>query len=307
MPIRQIDNTVKIYTKVLMTLDWNLEPSLTCLNITDGYGLVQEHTAQLKVITPDMKNASAVPAEQAAIEDAKKAMRYNADEEFQITKPSTFYGGLGIQGLWVKVTNVQDIEEVPTEVTLFIGQIFGNNFDWKTLLNTSITAYGLDVLLSHQGLVGSWCNDVSVTPDQIQFDSVMPYFNPQNRPNMGEIVGDVNPFDYAMYFDENNDDRYWKPSSVVVYILHRLNNQEVEKEPAAKRYTYFSALTDTQLFLEIEEFSDNPFTNQQRVSDLFVNSDSIWATLVQLVEINGSFSLTIKYSGDNAIITAFGT
>jgi len=303
MPTRPIDSSVKVYTKVLMTVAWNLEPSLTCLSVTDGYGLIQEHTAQLKVITPDMANYSAVPAEQTAIDDAKKAMRYNADEEFQITTPSTFYGGLGIKGLWVKVTHVVD----ETETTIFIGQIFSNNYDWKSLINTSLTAYGLDVLLSHQGLAGSLCNDLTTTPVQIQFDSVMPYFNPLNRPNMGALVGGVNPFDYSLFYDETNDANYWKPSNIVTYILHRLCNQEVEKQPASFRYTYFSTLTNTQLSITTTPGSTDPFVNQQRSSDLFIGSTSIWATLVQLVEVNGGFSLTITYDGDHAIIKSFGT
>jgi len=294
MPIRQIDSTVKVYTRQASSVAWVLNEKLTCLNITDGFGLIQQHTAQLKAITPGMANASAVPAEQTEIDEAKKAMRYNADVEFQITNIGLFYGS--ITGLWCKVTHLVDA----VETTVFIGQIFASNLNFKSLLSDGITAYGIDVCLSHQGVVGSLCYDSEIGDNPINYDAKPPYFNPQGRPNMGAVNDGVNVFDGALYKDLTIEANFWTPSTIIKYLLYQLNNQIVDSTTSSKRYAYFAPLTDTQLQLEND---GNVFGDEQKSSDYEIGSDSVWATMVQLVEVNGPYSLTIKYDGDFAKIS----
>jgi hypothetical protein len=296
MPVRQIDSSVKVYTTQVISTGWTLNEKLTCLNVTDGYGLMQQHTAQLKAITPDMANSSAVPAEQTEIDEAKKAMRYNADVEFQITNETAFYNS--IAGLWCKVTKETVIPVAPfvfTE-TIFIGQIFGNNLDIKSLMSSGITAFGLDVLLSHQGAIGSLCYDSEIGDNAINYDAVPPYFNPQGRPNMGAVDDGTNVFDYALYSEFDDPDKYWNPSNIITYLLYQLNNQVIDAYPAEKRYEYFSNLTNTQLALAFAGDSViDLFANEQKSADYAIGSDSVWATLVQLVEVNGPYTLGIDY------------
>lgn len=239
-----------------------------------------------------MKNYSDVPEEQTEIDEAKAAMRYNADVEFQISTYSELF--YGIVGLWARVT----IEVATVETTLFVGQISDNDLNLKSLIVNGIMAYGIDGCLNHQGAIGSYCYDVDEEINQ--FDAVPPHFNPNNRPNKGALSGGVNPFDYSLYKNITVDDNYWKPSSVVTYLLNRLNYQTSNLYPTEKRYEYFSTLTGTQI--ELDE-DDNVFTYEQRVQDLKITDQSIWAILVQMVEENGSFTLTIKYNGENPRIT----
>jgi len=299
MPIRQIDDTAKVYTTQSLAAPWVLNEKLTCLNVTDGYGMMQEHTARLKIITPGMANYSAVPAEQTAIDDAKKAMRYNADVEFQITNETAFYDS--ITGLWCKITKETVIPIAPfvfTE-TIFIGQIFDSNLDVKALLSDGITAYGLDVLLSMQGAIGSLCYDSEIGDNPINYDAVSPYFNPNGRPNMGAVDDGTNVFDYALYDQFDDPTLYWNPSNIITYLLYQLNNQKVDAYPTEKRYEYFSSLTDTQLSLNFADGFVLPvFDNEQKSSDYEIGSDSIWATMVQLVEVNGPYTLGIDYESN---------
>jgi len=291
MPVRTIDSTVKVYTRQASSEAWALNEKLTCLNVTDGYGMMQQHTARLKAITPGMANYSAVPAEQTAIDDAEKAMRYNADVEFQITNETAFYDS--ITGLWCKVTK--------NDYPLFIGQIFGSALDLTNQFCNGITAFGIDVLLSHQGMIGSLCYDSQLTVEN--FDSVPPYFNPQGRPNMGAVIDGANAFDYSLYAEFDDEANYWTPSTIVTYILYQLNNQVIDYETTPtlpdvpeKRYAYFSPVTNTQLALVGPLASWK--TDEQKSSDLLIGADSVWATLVQLVEVNGPYTLGINYTQD---------
>jgi hypothetical protein len=238
-----------------------------------------------------MKNSSAVPAEQTEIDDAKKAMRYDADVEFQVTNETAFYDS--ITGLWCRVTKITLLPS-PYEETLFIGQIFTSNLDMKSLLCNGITAYGVDVLLSMQGAIGSLCYDSEIGDNAINYDAVPPYFNPNGRPNMGAVDDGTNVFDYDLYDEFDDPSLYWTPSKITTYLLYQLNYQMVDAYPTEKRYEYFSNLTNTQL--TIEAATTDWTANEQKSSDYKIGADSIWASLVQLVEVNGPFTLSIDYT-----------
>jgi hypothetical protein len=110
---------------------------------------------------------------------------------------------------------------------------------------------------------------------------------------MGAVDDGTNVFDYDLYDEFDDPSLYWTPSAIITYLLYQLNNQMVDAYPTEKRYEYFSDLTNTQLDLA---FDANVFTNEQKSSDYKIGADSIWASLVQLVEVNGPYTLSIDYT-----------
>ena len=112
---------------------------------------------------------------------------------------------------------------------------------------------------------------------------------------MGAVIGGTNAFDYSLYADFEDEANYWTPSKIVTYILYQLNNQTVDEFPTEKRHAFFSPITNTQL--ELFPATSNWADNEQKSSDLLIGSDSVWATLVQLVEVNGPYTLGIDYLG----------
>jgi hypothetical protein len=244
-----------------------------------------------------MKNYSATPAEQTAIDEAKKDMQYRADETYGITDFVT--GTTYSKGVWVRVTRVDGV----TETTKFVGVMWSVSWDIKNNTMGQIQAIGIDGLLSMCSFIGS-VHETTNTGTPYQFDSIKGIFNEKEQGNQStntvNVGGDnIYIFNYGN-IDNKFSPRYWFPSHVFKYVLHRLKRQT--HTGGKKLYHWWQDINGGQLTYQ----GPNPFSGENKVSDYDIYQRSVWGVLVDLVETNGLFTLTVTYTGDEPKIEVIG-
>lgn len=281
MPSREAINKQKVYTKLKAADAWVEDKTLYWTGGPSAKGTRQNSFASLIPITPDGKNTSAIPAEQTAIDEAKLRMQFGLEEYLGLTDLDQ---GMP-KGKWILITK---LDSLSVERPRFIGQAWtvSRSFEGGTMTNTAI-AMGYDMVLSMYNPLGALMMDTDAAATQ--FNTATAIFNERARPNRSDakqnIAGDMTyVFDYQEAKDW--DGSYWAPEDVVEFYLNRLTNQ-------TGVYPFHNGLTDSQIELE----GPDPFGTASKIRDYDPNETSIWAILTQMVETNGKFTTTIKYTG----------
>jgi hypothetical protein len=281
MPSREAVNKQKVYTKLKAADAWVEDKTLFWTGGSSAKGTSQNSFASLIPITPDGINVEDLPITQAQIDEAKLRMQFGLEDYLGITDLDA---GMP-KGKWILVTK---LDAAAIERPRFIGQAWTVNrsFDGKAMTNTAV-AMGYDMILSMYNPLGAVMVDTAAAP--IQFDTVPAIFNERARPNRStakNVVGGADTtyiFDYQVAKDWDGD--FWNPEDVVEYYFNRLKHQGV--------YPFHNGLTNSQLVLE----GPDPFTSESKIRDYDPNETSIWAIMTQMVETNGLFTTTIKYTG----------
>jgi len=282
MPSREAINKQKVYTKLKATDSWVEDKTLYWQGGPSAKGTSQNSYASIIPITPEGLNVASGSVTQPQIDAAKLRMQYGLEEYLGLD-------GTGLdngmpKGKWMLVTKKDSLE---VERPRFIGQAWTVNrsFDSKAMTNSAV-AMGYDMILSMFNPLGAVCVDTDA--GATQFDTATAIFNERTRPNRSaskNVVGSDQTyiFDYQVAKDWDGD--YWNPTDVVEYYFNRLKNQG--------EYPFHNGITNSQLSLE----GPDPFTNDSKIRDYDPNQTSIWAILTQMVETNGKFTTTIKYTG----------
>jgi len=281
MPSREAINKQKVYTKLLSTDPWVEDDTLYWTGGPSAKGTRQNSFASIIPITPGGKNSSAVPVEQTAIDEAKLRMQFGLEEYLGLTDLDA---GMP-KGKWILVTK-KDSDNV--ERPRFIGQIWtvSRQFEGGAMTNSAV-AMGYDTILSMYNPLGAVMLDTD--GDATQFNTVPAIFNERARPNRSDsksTVGgnDTYIYDYQVAKDWDGD--YWNPADVVEYFFNRLKNQ-------TGVYPFHNGITGSQIAL----VGPDPFGGASKIRDYDPNETSLWAIFTQMVETNGKFTTTIKYTG----------